>query len=380
MVSLEDGLSLRASPNETLTFPEVVSGQFVPNSVTGGSISTFSSWGPSSELKIKPNVATPGGKIYSTFPLALGAYAILSGTSMATPYLTGVAALWLGAKGQTDPLKLRDIMSYTATPIDFNDGHGTSVGTLAPVIQQGGGFINAAKLLSSTTTLSPGFIELNVSLIDADLTLQDTTNFEGTKVISLTNNGNGTVSYSFGSINAATVFGFTNNTDQISSFPPQLNNDTPISVAISPGTLQLQPGTSGNFTATFTLNQNFDRSRLPIYSGWLVVNSSAPGDGGALQIPFMGVATSMSSLPLFNESGGMPSLTTLADSPDNLIAIDGTVFTLTNASTTPCINWELIFGPRVFRVDVLPGEGNTAGTTEFVGLGIIGYVLAASLS
>jgi subtilisin family serine protease len=163
LVTLEDTPTLRSNSSNTLTFPEVATGQFTPDTVSGGFISTFSTWGPSNELKIKPNIATPGGNIYSTFPLALGAYATLSGTSMATPYLTGVVALWLSAKGQIDPLTLRDRMSATAVPIDFNNGTATLAGTLAPVIQQGGGFINATKLFSSTTILSPGYIELNVS-------------------------------------------------------------------------------------------------------------------------------------------------------------------------------------------------------------------------
>ena len=162
MVGQNDGQILRANPNETVTFPEVVTGQFTPNAVTGGSISFFSSWGPSSELKIKPNIAAPGGYIYSTFPLAQGAYLTKSGTSMATPYLSGIAALWLSAKGQIDPLKLRDLMSITASPLGFNNDRTTLDGVLAPVIQQGAGFINATKLFSATTILSPAFIELNV--------------------------------------------------------------------------------------------------------------------------------------------------------------------------------------------------------------------------
>jgi len=81
---------------------------------------------------------------------------------MATPYLSGIAALWLSAKGQIDPLKLRDLMSITASPLGFNNDRTTLDGVLAPVIQQGAGFINATKLFSVTTILSPAFIELNV--------------------------------------------------------------------------------------------------------------------------------------------------------------------------------------------------------------------------
>ena len=54
---------------------------------TGSKISSFSSWGMGPDLTIKPDIGAPGGLIYSTYPLKLGGYATLSGTSMATPYV-----------------------------------------------------------------------------------------------------------------------------------------------------------------------------------------------------------------------------------------------------------------------------------------------------
>jgi subtilisin family serine protease len=211
LVTLEGSQALRSNVS-SITFPKIATGQFVPDTSSGGFISTFSSWGPSNELDINPNIATPGGNIYSTFPLPLGAYAILSGTSMAAPYLTGVVAMWLSAKGAIDPLQLRDRLSITSSPLDFNNGTATLDGTLAPVIQQGAGFINASKLFDSTTILSPGFINLNVNPSLNGLTFQDTVNFDGTHVISVRNNGTETVSYSFSSMNALTVDGL-NKTD-----------------------------------------------------------------------------------------------------------------------------------------------------------------------
>jgi len=62
-----------------------------PNA-TGGLISSFSSFGLSPDLALKPDIGAPGGFIRSTFPLALGGYAILSGTSMASPHVAGGGA------------------------------------------------------------------------------------------------------------------------------------------------------------------------------------------------------------------------------------------------------------------------------------------------
>jgi Subtilase family/Fn3-like domain len=379
MVDVDDGALLRANASGTLSFPELATGQYIQNTESGGFISAFSTWGPSNELKVKPNIASPGGNIYSTFPLALGAYAVLSGTSMATPYIAGVATLFLSAKGHIDPLNLRDRMSITSEQLDFNNGLETSVGTLAPVIQQGAGFINASRLFTSTTILSPAFIELNVLPFFEDLTFQDTTNFAGTQVISITNNGSASTSYSFDILIAPTTYGFSNTTGPITDFPPILVNSTPISVGFSPPTLQVQPGQSANVTLTFVLAPNFDETGVPVYSGWVLVNSSASEDGGALQIPFLGVATNMSSLPILDTLQGFPSLTTAANAPNNSITTDGAVFTLTNLSTTPSLNYQFVFGPRILRIDALPGDGNSAATTDFAGLGILGYVLGRIL-
>ncbi|MBE0523525.1 MAG: S8 family serine peptidase [Methanosarcinales archaeon] len=79
---------------------------------------SFSSIGPvnlSSETYIKPDVVAPGLKILSTS--WLGGYINKSGTSMATPHVSGAAALILQAYPDMSPLEVKQLLEYTAVDL-----------------------------------------------------------------------------------------------------------------------------------------------------------------------------------------------------------------------------------------------------------------------
>lgn len=56
------------------------------NNKAGPFMSDFSSWGPTNDLKIKPEITAHGGEITSS---VVGGYSIFSGTSMASPNMAG---------------------------------------------------------------------------------------------------------------------------------------------------------------------------------------------------------------------------------------------------------------------------------------------------
>ncbi len=54
---------------------------------------TFSSWGPTDDLRIKPEVVANGNIVFSTTNTGFKSYTSMSGTSMATPFATGSCIL-----------------------------------------------------------------------------------------------------------------------------------------------------------------------------------------------------------------------------------------------------------------------------------------------
>ena len=130
-------------------------------------MSTFSTFGPENDFSFKPAVSAPGGNIISTYPLALGGYAVASGTSMATPFVAGASALLLAAKGKTPAVAraARNLFETTATKVPSSLTDGDPYQTLT---QAGAGLINAYDAIHGTTLVSTG-----------ELILNDTAHFKG---------------------------------------------------------------------------------------------------------------------------------------------------------------------------------------------------------
>jgi hypothetical protein len=121
---------------------------------SGAIPSFFTSWGALWDLTLKPDIAAPGAAITSTYPP--NTYATLSGTSMATPYIAGVAALYIEAhggrgvhgKGFAKMLHARIMASGASLPWPGKTDGGQY---LASPAQIGSGLVNAVKVLQYDT-------------------------------------------------------------------------------------------------------------------------------------------------------------------------------------------------------------------------------------
>ena len=118
-----------------------------------GQMSSFSSWGSTSTLSIKPEITAPGGNIYSTVPGSK--YASMSGTSMASPEIAGASAVMIQyvkerqlAENKVDrAMLIQSLMMSTANPVAAENG------LPASVRQQGAGLVNLKDAVSSGAVL-----------------------------------------------------------------------------------------------------------------------------------------------------------------------------------------------------------------------------------
>ena len=143
---------------EPSTFAPVVSVASIENARNGRSaykMSDFSSWGVSPDMRLKPEVPAPGGNIYSSVPG--GGYQYMSGTSMATPQITGVSAVVL-ERVQNDPLfssmsarqkadVVQNLIMGTAVPVA--DPNASSGAYYSPR-KQGAGLVNVQAATTSS--------------------------------------------------------------------------------------------------------------------------------------------------------------------------------------------------------------------------------------
>ncbi|MFZ8824861.1 MAG: S8 family serine peptidase [Desulfurococcales archaeon] len=111
-------------------------------SLSSSSIAIFSSRGPIPFDIPMPDVSAPGVRIISSVPI--NSTAAFSGTSMATPHVSGVAALLKQAHPEWSPIDIKRAIVESASPIPLSDIYETP-----NPLEQGTGMVRALDALNN---------------------------------------------------------------------------------------------------------------------------------------------------------------------------------------------------------------------------------------
>lgn len=343
--------SLSAGHNVTvaMTDPETASPFYisVPNNISGGLPSLFTSWGPTYELDFKPQVAAPGHLILSTISTKDGSYAVISGTSMATPFVAAIYALLMTVRRNKDPEILGNLLSSTSKPLLFNDGNKIH-SHLAPAMQQGSGLVQAYDAAYTTSLI-------NVS----SLSFNDTDNIVPLQTFTITNNGSRPVVYDLGHEASPTVYTLPSNSSIIPrGFPDVLSGHFAVIDFPDGGSFTLPAGHNKIVKVRAAPPTGLDPRRLPVYSGYIAINGS---DGFNLSVPYVGVAGSLHSATVLDTAK-----TGFDGSWGRRHATNRTYFVPPpgpykphreyshHTADAPVLGIELAFGSPLVRVDVIP--------------------------
>jgi subtilisin family serine protease len=268
----------------TLTWTDQLTGVSNP---TGGLISSFSSYGLSPDLAVKPDISAPGGNIYSTYPLELGGYTSMSGTSMASPHVAGTAALYLQAHPRTPSQVMNTVLQNTSVPKPWWGNPG--LGFLDNVSRQGAGLVQIDAAILAGVRVEPGKLSLGESQAGPV-----------TRTLNVENDGPGAVTFDLSFENALSV---------AKTFAPAFYLSD-ASVAFSVPSITVPRGGAATVDVTITPATGPDKAQ---YGGY--IRLTPRGGGQDYVVPFAGFVGDYQSIQvLVPTANGFPWLAYLSGS------------------------------------------------------------------
>lgn len=348
-----DALAAGSNISVTLTAPLKSKPKVIwtTNEKTGGQLSNFTSWGPTFDLRSTPTFGGPGGSIMSTYLQNGQGVATMGGTSMAAPFVAASAALLRQARGTLDPTTLQAILASTA-----KQPHG-----LHPPSQAGAGLIQLWDAVQAKGVLSVP----NISFNDSDHHRDEVS-------LTLRNTGGSDAVYKLGHTATATIYAM--GEDHRLARAPRAMVDAPAAITFAADQVPIAAGAEAEITVRCTPPQIVDRSRWPIYGGYITLDGT---NGDNLSIPYIGNAGSMSEADVLDRrsvfvsprfSAGDFTLPRPGDAPSS------------NPSAALTVTVTPLLPTRVLRYDIIaPSTNGTryANETEWLGRRTYGQILGS---
>ncbi|TDZ25539.1 Minor extracellular protease vpr [Colletotrichum orbiculare MAFF 240422] len=260
----------------------------------GGKPSVFTSWGGTFDLELKPDITAPGGRILSSY--TGGRYRDASGTSMACPYVAGVAALYISAHGGRSvhgagfATTLHDRIRASGRALPWSVGTTRDFGFWAPPIQVGSGLVDALAVVNATSQLSG----------ETKFALNDTHHFSRYHEVDISNTGATELEYSFevqdaGGFESYWTAEQAGNPDligvpRIKDFVEIEPFKIPAVVSLPSGVFKVGAGETRTAKFSFGIPPGLNATRLPIWSGKILIRAS---NGDVLSVPYYGIGGSI---------------------------------------------------------------------------------------
>ncbi|KAH9892693.1 subtilisin-like protease [Cubamyces lactineus] len=343
LIQEDDGVFLvnefASGASVSLSFPQSGASFNFPDSA-GGLISSFTSYGPTNDFFFKPAVAAPGGNILSTFPVPLGTFAVLSGTSMATPFIAGVSALLLSVKGTSPEVGLgaRDLLETTAQRVPSS--HTTDGDPLQTLTQQGAGLVDAFKAIHAEVLVTPG-----------ELITNDTAHFKPLQTFSVKNIGRTAKSFKITHVPAGTALTFQPGTIFPADGPVPLSTNF-ATVKFSETSFTVHPGQTQQITAHISPPTGLDQTTFPVFSGFIEISNA----NESYQVSYLGLAGSLKDVQVVDDTDVFfgVDLPVLTDAAGNFIT-NATNFTFVG-DDAPSVLMRLTFGTPKLLFDLVESD------------------------